>query len=110
MVGVVYELVTASLFDRSFGPWCYNGGGVSEEVRIWAVAPKDGKANKMVETSAYCNLYSLPDQIKENEGHNRRFRTVMEAVSTSETSVNIYQTARRNVSEESSVHEHRREN
>jgi hypothetical protein len=35
---------------------------------------------------------------------------VMEALSTSETSVDFYHTARRNIPEESHLHAHRREN
>jgi hypothetical protein len=35
---------------------------------------------------------------------------IMEAVSTSETSVNFYQTARRNIPEDSHPHTRRREN
>jgi hypothetical protein len=36
--------------------------------------------------------------------------TAMEAVSSSETSVNIYQTTRRNIPEDSHLHARRREN
>jgi hypothetical protein len=35
---------------------------------------------------------------------------MMEAASTSETSVNFYQTTRRNIPEDSHLHTHRREN
>jgi hypothetical protein len=35
---------------------------------------------------------------------------MMEAVSTSETSVSFYQTTRRNIAEDSHLHTHRREN
>jgi hypothetical protein len=37
-------------------------------------------------------------------------RTMMEAVSTSETSVNLYQTTRCNIPEDSHLHTRRREN